>query len=98
MTYAKLTNGRIQYAPKTITYGGRHYNPTPDAIAVELGYKPITNTPIPEPEEGYMWVSGWEETEEAIVQVWHKEIAPEPEPDSADIAEQVLDILKGVTV
>lgn len=98
MQYAKLTNGRIQYAPKTVTHDGKHYNPTPDHIAVELGYKPITNTPMPEPEEGYVWVSGWEETEKAIVQTWTKETAPEPEPDSADVAEQVLDILKGVRV
>ena len=92
MSYAKLINGALQYAPKTITKDRIHYNPYPEAMLIKDGYKPVTMTPMPDPEEGYAWVAGWQETEEAIVRTWHKEVAPEPEPS----AEEALEMLKAI--
>ena len=92
MSYAKLNNGALQYAPRTVTKDRVHYNPYPVELLIEDGYKPVEMTPMPEPEDGYVWVSGWEEEDDAIVRTWHKEEAPEPEPS----AEEALEMLKAI--
>lgn len=96
MKYAKLIDGALKYAPKTVTKDRKHYNPYPEALLIEDGYKPVQMTPMPDPVEGYVWVAGWQEEDEAIVRTWHKEEAPEEPEIGADVAEQVLNILKGV--
>lgn len=89
MTYAKLIEGQIVFAPRKIR-GPEYttYNP-PAEMLIEAGYKPVTYTDPPEVEEGYVAVPGWEETEEAIVQTW----TVEPEGDIS--AEEALEILMG---
>lgn len=91
MSYAKLINGRLEYAPKTVTKDRVHYNPYPVELLIEDGYKPLEMTPMPEPVDGYVWVAGWQEEDEAIVRTWHKEVAP-PEEITAD---ELADILMG---
>lgn len=69
--YAKLQNGFLHSAPKTIVLDGKTINnPLPEELE-RLGYKPVvyTDTPI-EVTEGKHWGSGWEEEENAIRQVW----------------------------
>ena len=69
--YAKLQNGYIRSAPKTVQWQGHTVNnPSADKLA-ELGYKLVvyTDTPI-EVTEGKHWESGWTEEENAIRQVW----------------------------
>lgn len=72
----KLIDGHVQYAPRTIT---KRFNPYPEEMQIEDGYKPVVDTPMPEPEEGYIWVAHWEEETDSIVRVWEKEIATDDE-------------------
>lgn len=90
MKYAKLIDGVISFAPRTVVVGDRQIgNPRPETL-IELGYKPVTYTDPPTVEEGYIAVPGWTETEEAIVQTW----TVEEEPDEVD-ADRALEILFG---
>lgn len=89
MSYAKLVNGKIVFAPRKLRSGDTVvYNP-PMELLKENGYKPVINTDAPEAGEGNIASPGWTETEEAIVQTW----TIEPERDIADA--EVLEILLG---
>lgn len=82
--YAKLENGYLRSAPKTIVLDGRTINnPLPEELE-HLGYKPVVYTDMPtEVVEGKHWESGWMEEENAIRQVWtlvDDPVYPEPEP------------------
>lgn len=76
MKYAKLINSELVFAPRSVTIGQTHYNPTPISWLAENGYKPIHYTEAPT-EEGMYAVDHWEETEEEIVQIW--ELLPLPD-------------------
>ena len=69
--YAKLQNGFLRSAPKTIVLDGRTINnPYPEELE-HLGYKPVVYVDMPtEVTEGKHWESSWEEEENAIRQVW----------------------------
>lgn len=81
--YAKLENGYLRSAPKTVQWQGHTVNnPSADKLA-ELGYKPVVYTDMPEAIEGKHWESGWTEEENAIRQVWKLVDDPDyptPEP------------------
>lgn len=82
--YAKLENGYLRSAPKTIVLDGRTINnPLPEELE-HLGYKPVMYTDTPtEVTEGKHWESGWTEEENAIRQVWKLVDDPDyptPEP------------------
>lgn len=82
--YAKLENGYLRSAPKTVQWQGHTVNnPSADKLA-ELGYKPVVYVDMPiEATEGKHWESGWEEEETEIKQVWtlvDDPVYPEPEP------------------
>lgn len=94
--YAKLQNGFLRSAPKTITLDGKTINnPLPEELE-HLGYKPVVYTDMPDnTEEGKHWESSWEEGENAIRQVWtlvDDPVYPEPELS----AEDALNIIMGV--
>lgn len=93
--HAKLQNGCIRSAPKTIALDGKTINnPLPEELE-QLGYKQVvyTDTPI-EVTEGKHWESSWEE-EDVIRQVWTLVDDPVyPEPDLS--AEEALNIIMGV--
>lgn len=94
--HAKLSNGFLHSAPKTITLDGKTINnPLPEELE-ELGYKPVVYTDMPtEVTEGKHWESEWEEEENAIRQVWTLVDNPVyPEPDLS--AEEALNIIMGV--
>lgn len=94
--YAKLQNGCIRSAPKTITLDGKTINnPLPEELE-HLGYKPVVYTDMPDnTEEGKHWESSWEEEKNAIRQVWKFVDDPVyPEPDLS--AEEALNIIMGV--
>lgn len=81
--YAKLQNGFLRSAPKTVQWQGHTVNnPSADKLA-ELGYKPVLYTDMPtEVTDGKHWESEWEEGD-AIRQVWKlvdDPVCPEPEP------------------
>lgn len=94
--YAKLQNGFLRSAPKTIVLDGKTINnPLPEEL-VHLGYKPVVYVDTPsEATEGKHWESGWTEEESAIRQVWtlvDDPVYPEPELS----AEDALNIIMGV--
>ena len=81
--YAKLQNGFLRSAPKTIVLDGKTINnPLPEELE-QIGYKPVLYTDMPEATEGKHWESGWTEEENAIRQVWtlvEDTVYPTPEP------------------
>ena len=82
--YAKLQNGMLRSAPKTVTWNGCTVNnPSIDKL-VELGYKLVVYTDMPEnTTEGKHYESSWTETESEIIQTWNlvdDPVYPEPEP------------------
>lgn len=89
--YAKLQNGMLHSAPKTVTWNGCTVNnPSADKL-VELGYKPVVYTDMPtDAETGKHYESSWTETEAEITQVWN--LADDPVyPEPPETAEERLD-------
>lgn len=76
--YAKLKDGDLEYAPRAVTIGQTHYNPTPVSWLSEHGYKPLRYTDAPE-QDGFYAEPSWTETETEIVQEWT--LVPVPETD-----------------
>jgi hypothetical protein len=82
--HAKLQNGFLRSAPKTITLDGKAINnPLPEELE-QLGYKPVVYTDMPtEVTEGKHWEAEWTEGETEIKQIWklvEDPVYPEPEP------------------
>ena len=102
--HAKLQNGILRSAPKTVTWRNCTVNnPSADKLA-ELGYKPVRYTDMPEnTESGKHYESSWDETETEIVQTWtltDDPEYPEPEPtaeERLDKVEQRTDTLESAT-
>lgn len=93
--YAKLQNGFLRSAPKTITLDGKTINNPYDSELEQLGYKQVVYTDMPDATEGKHWETSWEEEENAIRQVWKLVDDPVyPEPDLS--AEEALNIIMGV--
>lgn len=94
--HAKLQNGFLRSAPKTIVLDGRTINnPLPEELE-QLGYKHVVYTDMPtEVTEGKHYESSWTEEETEIKQVWKLVEDPVyPEPDLS--AEEALNIIMGV--
>lgn len=94
--YAKLQNGFLRSAPKTIVLDGKTINnPLPEELE-QLGYKQVVYVDMPtEVTDGKHWESEWTEEENAIRQVW--KLVDDPvylEPDLS--AEEALNIIMGV--
>lgn len=94
--YAKLQNGMLRSAPKTVTWNGCTVNNPSDDKLAELGYKLVVYTDMPaETVEGKHYESTWEETDTEITQVWNlveDPVYPEPELSS----DEALNIIMGV--
>lgn len=91
--YAKLQNGMLHSAPKTVTWNGCTVNnPSADKL-VELGYKPVVYTDMPtDAETGKHYESSWTETEAEIIQTWNlvdDPVYPEPEPPPEERLDKV---------
>lgn len=83
MKYAKLINDNLSIAPRRLTIDGCVvFNPTDEQYEA-AGYLPVRYTDAPVAPEGYYPVSGWEEQDGEIVQVWHFEPNPEPTADES---------------
>lgn len=87
--YAKLQNGMLHSAPKTVTWnnGCTVNNPSGEKL-VELGYKPVAYTDMPaETPEGKHYESSWTESETEITQTWDlvdDPVYPDPEPTAEE--------------
>lgn len=94
--YAKLQNGFLRSAPKTIVLDGKTINnPLPEELE-RLGYNPVVYTDMPtDAPSGQHYESGWEEGETEIKQVWTMVDDPVyPEPELS--ADEALNIIMGV--
>lgn len=90
MTYAKLNDQSLTYAPSVVQWRGRTViNPSGEKL-VELGYKPVRYTEPGEAPEGFAWVPHWEEQAQVIVQVWELEELPPEEPSAEELLEIIL--------
>lgn len=87
MTYAKVIEGELYLAPKKLIVDGKQVWNAPAEEYLLQGWKPVTFTPEPEPEEGFEYVSGWKETAKKITQTWTKEAIPDFVSDSEALAE-----------
>lgn len=88
--YAKLIDNMLRIAPRMLSVDDVIvYNP-PEDMYLAAGYKPVKYTTAPEAPDNYYYESGWEEQDEAIVQVW----TLIPLPDEIDEAE-AYDIIFG---
>lgn len=68
--YAKIENGVLKYAPKTVFLDGVQVtNPTHDML-IGAGYLPVQYTDPPAVDDGYYAAPRWTQTETAIVQEW----------------------------
>ena len=81
--YAKLVNGTLRSAPKTVNYNGNTILNPPEEILLDMGYLPVTYTDMPtDAPDGQHYESHWEQTDTEIVQVWTLVDNPaEPEPE-----------------
>lgn len=94
--YAKLQKGMLISAPRTVKWHGCMVNnPSADKL-VELGYKPVRYTDMPEnTTEGKHYESSWEESDTEIIQTWT--LVDDPVyPETELSAEEALNIIMGV--
>lgn len=86
--YAKLQNGMLRSAPKTVTWNGCTVNNPSAEKLMELGYKPVVYTDMPtDAETGKHYESSWEESDTEIIQMWNlvdDPVYPEPEPTAEE--------------
>ena len=94
--YAKLINGTLRGAPKTVDYNGKTIFNPPEDVLLELGYFPVTYTDMPsDAPDGQHYESRWEQTDTEIMQVWT--LADNPaEPETELSADEALNIIMGV--
>ena len=91
--YAKLENGYLRSAPKTVQWQGHTVNnPSTDKL-VELGYKPVIYTDMPtDVETGKHYESSWTESDTEIIQTWtlvDDPVYSEPEPTPEERLDKV---------
>ena len=86
--YAKLQNGVLYSAPKTVIWNGCTVNNPSAEKLMELGYKPVIHTDMPEnTETGKHYESSWTESETEINQSWtlvDNPVYPDPEPTAEE--------------
>lgn len=68
----KIINGQLTYPPNRIVLNGMQiFNPTEEQL-MQAGYKPITETPMPEDPapEGQHYEAKYEDAGDTITQSW----------------------------
>lgn len=98
MTYGKIINGKLTYAPNRIVLSGMQiFNPTDDQL-IQVGYKPITETPMPEEPapEGQHYEAQYADGETEITQSWVL-VDDAPEPAGKTIEERVTTLEQDVS-
>ena len=84
----KIINGQLTYPPHRIILNGMQiFNPTEDQL-IQVGYKPITETPVPEEPapEGQHYESQYTDRETEITQSWV--LVDNPPVDTSKTLEQ----------
>lgn len=96
MTYGKIENEKLIYAPYRIVLGGMQiFNPTEDQLT-QAGYKPVTKTPMPDDApEGKHYEPTYSDTGDTITQGWTLVENEEVEPAGKTLEERVTDLETG---
>ena len=84
----KIIDGVLTYPPNRITLDGMQiFNPTDDQL-IQVGYKPITETPVPEEPapEGQHYESKYTDAGDTITQSWV--LVDNPPADTSKTLEQ----------
>ena len=96
MTYGKIENEKLIYAPHRIVLGGMQiFNPTADQL-IQSGYKPITETPMPEEPapEGQHYEASYADSGDTITQSWVL-VEDDPAPVGKSLEQRVTDLETG---
>ena len=88
MRYARLENGILTYAPKSLIINDAKVWNASEAEYIAQGWYPVIYTDAPVTEEGYHAESSWAQEGDEIVQTW--EVV-----ENEITAEELLDILTG---
>ena len=95
----KITDGILTYPPNRIVLNGMQiFNPTDDQL-IQVGYKPITETPMPEEPapEGQHYEAKYTDDGDTITQNWVL-VEDEPaEPAEKTIEERVTTLEQDIT-
>lgn len=86
--YARLTEGILTYAPKSLIINDAKVWNASEAEYIAQGWFPVIRTDAPETEDGYYAEPYWEQNGDQIVQKWEIKVA---EPT----AEELLAIITG---
>lgn len=84
----KIIDGKLTYPPHRIILNGMQiFNPTEDQL-IQVGYKPITETPVPEEPapEGQHYESKYTDAGDTITQSWV--LVDNPPADTSKTLEQ----------
>ena len=96
MTYGKIENEKLIYAPHRIVLGGMQiFNPTADHLT-QAGYKPVTETPMPEEPapEGQHYEASYADSGDTITQSWVL-VEDDPAPVGKSLEQRVTDLETG---
>ena len=87
MTYGKIENEKLTYAPNRIVLGGMQiFNPTADQLT-QAGYKPVTETPMPDDApDGQHYEASYADSGDTITQSWV--LVDNPPADTSKTLEQ----------
>ena len=97
MTYGKIENEKLIYAPHRIVSGGMQiFNPTADQL-IQAGYKPVTETPMPEDPapDGQHYEPTYSDSGDTITQGWMLVDDEETETAGKTLEERVTDLESG---
>ena len=97
MTYGKIINGKLTYAPNRIVLSGMQiFNPTDDHLT-QAGYKPVTETPMPEEPapDGQHYEPTYSDSGDTITQGWTLVEDEEVKPSGKTLEERVTDLETG---
>ena len=97
MTYGKIINGKLTYAPNRIVLSGMQiFNPTADHLT-QAGYKPVTETPMPEEPapDGQHYEPTYSDSGDTITQGWTLVEDEEVKPSGKTLEERVTDLETG---
>ena len=99
MNYGKIENEKLIYAPHRIVLGDMQiFNPTPDQLT-QAGYKPITETPMPEEPapEGQHYEASYADSGDTITQVWTLVDDEKTEPTGKTLDERLTALEQDVS-
>lgn len=97
MTYGKIENDTLIPAPHRIVLSGMQiFNPTTDHLT-QAGYKPVTETPIPEDPapDGQHYEPTYSDSGDTITQSWVLMEDEEVEPAGKTLEERITDLEAG---